>query len=67
MEKIRMHNAEFFEILENMLRSNNEAIENGARQVNHLIEEKSDVIYEFYKQIYLKINEGNKELGDIMD
>jgi hypothetical protein len=31
---------EFFESLENMLRSNNKSIENGARQVNQKIEEK---------------------------
>jgi hypothetical protein len=67
MEKIRMHNAEFVESFENMLNSNNEAIENGARQENQKIEEKSDVICENQKQIYFKINEENKELDIKMD
>jgi hypothetical protein len=50
-----------------MLRSNNERIKNGARQVNLKIEEKSDVACENQKQIYFKINEKNKGLDDKKD
>jgi t-SNARE complex subunit (syntaxin) len=67
MKKIRMYNEDFFENLKNMLRSNNERIKNGARQINLKIEEKSDVACENQKQIYFKINEGNKELDDKKD
>jgi hypothetical protein len=46
-----IHQAILFN-LENMFRNNNEAIENGATQVNKKIEEKCAVVCENQRQIY---------------